>query len=638
MRLFRFQILGYVLASVSFLLVGGMASAQDYVPGEVIVKLKDQPGAQSNFMGKASSQKSMNLKKSFSRLNMYHYKLSKGQSVPQMVQELKNDPNVEYAEPNYIIEKQSSEIHGDVLSFSDIQELAKSEGKLESSTVEMGLEQARQSMSATSVKPIIAVIDTGLDIDHPVFVQSKAVWSNSGEIPGNGIDDDGNGFVDDVNGWNFVANSGVMFDDDDHGTHVAGTILSVVVDIFDFPVEESPFKIMPLKFLDSSGIGSTSDAISAIEYALANGATILNNSWGGPSYSVSLHEAVAVSYSSGASFIAAAGNLASNNDSAPMYPASFDVPNVVSIAATTGSDSLASFSNYGFNTVHVGSPGVYVLSTVDGGGFGYMSGTSMATPYVAGIAGMIKHEQSSMLGYQMKEIIEDTADAVSPLSGKVQTESRVNASAALAAAQGANVDGSQPGYDVNSGYRGSASAEQTAGGCGLVSKMAYDRYNNNGRGGKGGGNSILKNGKEMHVKDVKQNTLFFKLFAFALLGLPMLMAMFMKRNIAPSERRRHERFEISSQVSMKVGDKQLVGSVSSISLGGLKVDTDAMLEQGGIIRMSIESPDGNEKVEVAGKVVWSQERQSYGVAFEEANSKVLNTISGWTSGLKKAAG
>ncbi|MEZ4872371.1 MAG: S8 family serine peptidase [Bdellovibrionales bacterium] len=640
-RHFRLLYSTFAVACLLVSLVSQGAWAQDYVPGEVIVKLKNQAGAQAQFMGKAKpgGTHDMNLRKSFPTLKMYHYKLGKGQNVDVAVQQLKNDPDVEYAEPNYYISKQSTGMQGKALSFGEVQALAGSNGKLDSSPVDIGLQEARSSLTASSVKPIIAVIDTGVDIDHPVFTESNAIWTNSGEIPGNSIDDDGNGYVDDVNGWNFVTNSGTMFDDDDHGTHVAGTILSVAVDIFASPVAEAPFKIMPLKFLDGNGVGTTTDAIAAIEYALANGATILNNSWGGPSYSHALHEAVADTYTAGSSFIAAAGNLGTNNDSAPMYPASYDVPNVVSIAATTSSDNLASFSNFGYNTVHIGSPGVYILSTIDGGSFGYMSGTSMATPYVSGIAGLMKTQATTMLGFQMKQLIESSADQVSPLSGKVSTEARVNAIAAVAAAQSVSIDGSQPGYDVNGGSRSPAWNDKgSGGGCGLVSMLAYDRYKN----GPGGGppknkmsNSIYKNGKQYRVEDLKQNSLLFKIVAFLVLGLPMVMAMFMKKNVNPQERRRHERFQISSKVSMKVGDKELVGNVSSISLGGLKVDTDAMLEQGGIIRMSIESPDGAEKVEVAGKVVWSQERESYGVQFEEANNSVLSTITGWTTALKK---
>jgi subtilisin family serine protease len=319
--------------------VGFTASAQSYVPGEVIVKLKADAGSPDSyaFMGKAVSDKAMNLKESWGKMNMYHFALRKGQSVEAAVQELKADPNVLYAEPNYIFSKSVETGLHETFSAQQIQEGSVSaQSGYMATGANIGVQSVWSSSSGLPAqKPVVAIIDTGLDTNHYVIQDSSALWTNPGEIAGNSIDDDGNGYVDDVHGWNFVDNSPTMYDDDGHGTHVAGIILSVDQNIYTTPLREARIRVMPLKFLNGNGTGTTSNAIRAIYYAVNNGAKVLNNSWGGTSYSSALHEAVAYTYSKGALFVAAAGNAGANNDSVPMYPANYDVPNVVSIAATT---------------------------------------------------------------------------------------------------------------------------------------------------------------------------------------------------------------------------------------------------------------------------------------------------------------
>ena len=218
-----------------------------------------------------------------------------------------------------------------------------------------------------STEVVVAVIDTGLDLTHRVFTESQAIWTNTDEVPNNGIDDDNNGYVDDVNGWNFVTGNGNLYDDDNHGTMFLEIIS--VNRYFANPVANSPIKIMPLKFWMEMDWGNK-DAIQTIYYAVQNGAKIINNSW----------EAVVTVWPSTRLLLTLTkmecrllrrrGNAGANNDSNPMYPANYDVPNVVSVAATTSSDYLASFSNYGFNSVDIGSPGVYIRSTISGGNFG----------------------------------------------------------------------------------------------------------------------------------------------------------------------------------------------------------------------------------------------------------------------------
>lgn len=594
-----------------FVFFSSHLQAQQFVPGEVLIKLKNSahtPQSQ-NFLSKVS-HKGMNMKAAWAGMKLYHFSF-KDKSVEQAVQELKADPEVEYAEPNYILSKAQTE--SSVESFSLEEMYQQNNGQaLTTTDAPINLKFSDASTYSGSSTVVVAVIDTGLDTNHRVFTESDAIWKNTNEIPGNGIDDDNNGYVDDVNGWNYVTGSSYVYDDDNHGTHVSGIVLSTAVDIFKTPMDISPVKIMPLKFLDADGKGSTASAIKAIYYAVQNGADVLNNSWGGSAYSVSLHEAVSFAYNQGLAFVAAAGNSSKNNDSAPMYPASLDVPNVVSVAATTSQDSLASFSNYGYNTVALGSPGLYIRSTVAGGNFGYMSGTSMAAPYVAGLAALMKLNQPNMMSYQIRDIIQSQSDFSAYLAGKVHTEGRVNMNNTVQAAKFASVMTSQPPYSISEGMRSLDSSEAQQGGCGLASKVYSDFQNQKGKGMRA-------------------------INTFVLMGLLLLPAvvLLVRRMKSPACQRRYERYEIDSSVRLKVGGQELVGQVSSISLGGVQVNTEALLENGGVVSMKISSPDGTDVIEVQGKVVWSAEKKAYGVQFADTSSQTLNSITQWTRGLSK---
>jgi subtilisin family serine protease len=197
-------------------------------------------------------------------------------------------------------------------------------------------------------------------------------------------------------------------------------------------------RIMPLKFLSSSGSGSTANAILAVDYAAANGATISNNSWGGGGFSQGLLDAINRANTAGQLFVAAAGNNGVNNDTTPHYPSSYNAPNVVAVAATDRNDGLASFSNYGATSVDLAAPGVSILSTVLGSNYGSKSGTSMATPHVAGMAALLKSEESALTPAQVKDLLLQNVDTqathsnLSGVSGKMVSGGRLNAAKALA--------------------------------------------------------------------------------------------------------------------------------------------------------------------------------------------------------------
>jgi subtilisin family serine protease len=597
---------------------GSLQTTGEYVPGEIIVKLRSKSKSMQAqaFIGKSVSEKGMTLKGTWNGLNMHHFALKPGVSVEATIAEMKNDPDVEFVEPNYVVRMQSTGMEGTPVSMDVVREQSVNDVSAFSQTAApIGEATGWTAQTVGLSPPVVAVIDTGIDPTHTVFASSGAVWTNSHEIASNQVDDDSNGYVDDVHGWNFVSNTNSPYDDDGHGTHVSGIILGVSQDITAAVLQPASIRIMPLKFLDSTGAGSTSDAVKAIYYAVNNGAKVLNNSWGGGGFSNSLLNAIAFAYDHKVVFVAAAGNASSNNDSTPTYPANYNVPNMISVAATTDADGWASFSNFGVSTVHVGSPGNSIYSTFPNNMWGHASGTSMATPFVAGMAALMVRESPTMTGYQVKSLIFSAGNQIAALATRTSTKNRIYVPGSISMAKAATVSASQPSYDV-SAFRAPAS-DDSAGAqvpaCGLVAKAIYDSRDGEGPSGP------------------FRNLAFFGVLL--ILVSPILVSVALRNREDGKNKRRHERFDISSAVTMKFGDRELTGQVSSISMGGVQVDTDAWLENGGVITMSIASPDGKESISVQGKVVWSEEQKRYGVAFANAETSVKSTIARWTAGL-----
>ncbi len=291
---------------------------------------------------------------------------------------------------------------------------------------------------AGSSSVIVANIDTGVDYNHPDLAAN--IWTNPGEIPGNGIDDDGNGYVDDVRGWDFANNDNDPMDDQGHGTHTAGTIAAVGNNATGVTGVAWRAKIMPLKFITASGSGTSLGAAQAILYAASMGAKISSNSWGGGGFSQTIENAINTANQSGMLFVTAAGNANANNDTTVSYPCNSTLPNVLCVAATDHNDQKASFSNYGAVNVDLGAPGVSILSTVPAGtcgmcnssGYRYASGTSMATPHVSGAAALLRAQLPSLTPVAVKNILMQSVDPIAALSGKMVTGGRLNISKAVA--------------------------------------------------------------------------------------------------------------------------------------------------------------------------------------------------------------
>lgn len=297
--------------------------------------------------------------------------------------------------------------------------------------VDINLPEAYEILDTLSPsRPVtVAIIDTGVDILHPALADH--IWINEDEIPANGIDDDNNGYIDDSYGWDFYNNdnsvchylysgfgqsSSLPEDNDNHGTHCAG-IIAATEGVFGV-AGGIDIKIMPLKIHGGTkNSGSVSDAIKAIKYAQAKGADICNLSWGTSLYSEVLES---VMRDSDMLFVVAAGNSGNNNNSSPLYPASYSLDNMISVANITQSGTLAPDSNYGIFTVDIAAPGQDILSTVVGGGYHYLSGTSMAAPIVSGIAALLYSCEDSLYPQNIKELMLQTLKPLDSLLGYVR--------------------------------------------------------------------------------------------------------------------------------------------------------------------------------------------------------------------------
>jgi subtilisin family serine protease len=344
---------------------------------------------------------------------------------------LKMMPGVRYAEPDYVVSRQ---IIPNDTSFGTLWGLHNTGQSGGLADADIDAPEAWDTFTGSS-SFVVADIDTGVDYNHPDLAAN--IYSNPNETV-NGLDDDGNGFVDDIRGWDFVNNDNNPIDDNNHGTHVAGTIGAVGNNGIGVAGVNWNVKIMPLKFLNASGSGSTSVAISCLNYAVSKGVKVSNNSWGGGGFSQALFDAITNARNNGHLFVAAAGNSGSNNDAAAFYPANYNVDNVISVASIDRLDNRSSFSNYGATTVDLGAPGSAILSTVRNGGYSSFNGTSMATPHVVGVAALVWGQNPTMTYAQVRDRLFSTVRPVASLSGITVTGGVVNAAAALGGGGGGN--------------------------------------------------------------------------------------------------------------------------------------------------------------------------------------------------------
>ncbi|NNK48640.1 MAG: S8 family serine peptidase, partial [Gemmatimonadetes bacterium] len=389
-----------------------------HVPGEFIIKFK--AGASEQEKELILSDLNATHIKGFGRIKAALKRMD-GLTVEEAIARYGNHPNIEFIEPNYIltaVETPDDARYDELWGMNNTGQTGGTAG------ADISAEMAWDVFTGNS-NIVVGVIDTGVDYNHPDLVDN--IWTNPGEIPGNGIDDDGNGYIDDIHGWDWVNDDADPMDDNGHGTHCSGTIGGVGNNGTGVAGVNWDVRIMGLKFLSAGGSGSTADAVSAVEYATdmalryPGEVRVTSNSWGGGGFSQALYDAIEEAGLADMLFIAAAGNSSSNNDASPHYPSNYDLDNVVSVAATDHNDNLAGFSSYGATTVDLAAPGVDILSTIPGGGYGLSSGTSMATPHVAGVAALTFGRFPAVSALDAKSLILNGADPLDNLSGVVLT-------------------------------------------------------------------------------------------------------------------------------------------------------------------------------------------------------------------------
>ena len=328
-----------------------------------------------------------------------------GQDVLDAIEILKENPQVVYAEPDYLYTP--SAVPNDP-----------------SLSSQWAWEQIHAfeawGIATGSADVVVGIVDSGMDYDHIDLANN--IWTNPGEIPDNGIDDDGNGYIDDVHGWNFCFKNNNPDDENGHGTHIAGTIGAVTNNGEGVAGINWNVKLVPLK-ASYNGYLQHSDIISAIKYATKENIPILNNSYGGNSYNTSMYLAIA-QYPG--LFVAAAGNDAANNDMISHYPSDYQLSNIISVANTNITDSLSYTSNYGPNTVDIGAPGSDIWSTYLDDGYRYASGTSMAAPHVTGAAALLKSYRPELETRDLKKIILESGDDIPWIADKIVTGKRLN--------------------------------------------------------------------------------------------------------------------------------------------------------------------------------------------------------------------
>lgn len=393
----------------------------NYVANEVLIKWKDTP------------------------VNIDTVSTVRVSDVATAVDLFSQNDQVEYVEPNY--KRYLAAVPDDPYYYA--------QWYLEQTNdSDIDVETAWDTTTGSSAV-VVAVIDTGMDLNHPDLVDN--IWINPNEVADNGVDDDQNGYIDDVHGWDFVANdndpsaqpsSGSFVTDYVlHGTHVAGTVGAGGNNTIGVAGVNWDVSIMPLKIFTDDGEGDTDAVAEAVAYAVANGADVINMSYGGSFSSQTEEQSMQDAADAGVILVGAAGNSSLDLNSIPFYPACYD--GVIGVGATDDSDLITDFSNYGSDCVDVAAPGEFLWSTYyyddtgtyselqdDYGGYGYMSGTSMATPVVSGIAALVLAVDPGLSAVEVSDLIIGSADDIGDDTlgaGRVNAASSVQAALSVAA-------------------------------------------------------------------------------------------------------------------------------------------------------------------------------------------------------------
>lgn len=409
----------------------------EHVPGQLIVKFKDGIPAefQDHVIKKIRTSQKHSLANDRSQATVLSFSMIRSEDgLLDIAKTLDALPEVEYVEANYIYRLNDTTPNDP--EFSKLYGLNNLDSSGNKTRKDIAATEA-WDVTTGSKDVLVGVIDTGIDYTHPDLKDN--MWTNPGETgldaegndrATNGIDDDNNGYVDDFQGWDFYNGDNDPLDGHSHGTHCAGTIGAKGNNGIGVVGVNWDVSLVGLKVFSDSGSTNAAILAEAISYSTDLGVDLTSNSWGGGGVSNVIRDSIAEADQAGILFVAAAGNSSSNNDSVPHYPSSYDFGNVVAVASTDRNDRLSSFSSYGLTSVDVGAPGSDIYSTIPGGRYASKSGTSMATPHVAGLLALVKAQYPELNHYQLRDRVFNTANPISSLDGKV-AYGRIDASAAL---------------------------------------------------------------------------------------------------------------------------------------------------------------------------------------------------------------
>ena len=412
-----------------------------YEPNELLIKWR--AGSTSAQQGLLRTQARANAVNVFSHLNIELWKIDnmEGETIKTFIDKYSKHPDIEFAEPNYI--QRIDAISPNDIRFETLWGLHNTgqQGGTAGADIAAldGWDIIKESPNTK-----VAIIDTGIDWKHPDLVNN--IWQNLAEDadgdghvleyideqwvfdPGdeNGIDDDGNGYIDDFIGWDFRNNDNNPYDEHAHGTYLSGIVGGEGNNEIGITGVTWDVQLVALKFLEEEGSGRTSDAIAAINYAVKMGVKISNNSWGQGEYSAALYAAIQEAATQNHLFVAAAGNEQNNTDLLPHYPSSYDLDNILAVAATDNKDRISQFSNYGAGSVDLAAPGLSILSCTPNNTYGTINGTSGSVAYVAGACALLWELHPNKPYTEVKEDILNAVDVIPSLGGLTVSGGRLN--------------------------------------------------------------------------------------------------------------------------------------------------------------------------------------------------------------------